>query len=201
MVIIGTAAIAVAMWVWLGSRVGSRLHIVAGVHRDDEARSGSTAPSRRRNRSEERRLHIVAQAPIVADLLGAAVAAGASVPDALDVVISAVEDPVRSRLESVRASVELGAPTTVAWAELLDEEALAPIASAVIRSAQTGSTMSTVLDAAAADMRQAHRAQVEVAARSAGVRSVAPLALCFLPAYLLVGVVPVVAGFAQSLFG
>jgi len=137
----------------------------------------------------------------VADLLSAAVAAGASVQDAIDVVIPAIDEPVRSRLEGVRASIELGAPTTIAWAEMLDDEALAPIAGAVIRSAQTGSAISTVLDAAAVDMRQAHRSQVEVAARSAGVRAVAPLALCFLPAYLLVGVVPVIAGFAESLFG
>ena len=132
--------------------------------------------------------------------MSAAISAGASVQDALTVVTSTVDEPLRSRLNSVRASVALGAPQTVAWAQLLDDDALAPIASAVIRSAQTGSTISIVLDAAAVDMRHAHRAQVEVAARSAGVRSVAPLALCFLPAFLLVGVVPVIAGFATALF-
>jgi Flp pilus assembly protein TadB len=145
-------------------------------------------------------LQIVAQAPVIADLLSAAIAAGASVPDALDAVITAIEEPARGRLESVRASMQLGAPATIAWADLLDDDALAPIAGAVIRSSRTGASISAVLDAAAVDMRQAHRAQVEVAARSAGVRAVAPLALCFLPAYLLVGVVPVVAGFAQALF-
>ena len=37
------------------------------------------------------------------------------------------------------------------------------------------------------------------AARVAGVQAVAPLAACFLPAFVLVGVVPVVAGVAGSL--
>jgi len=49
-------------------------------------------------------------------------------------------------------------------------------------------------------VRLASTAALEARARAAGVRSVAPLALCFLPAYLLVGVVPVVAGFAGDLF-
>jgi hypothetical protein len=36
------------------------------------------------------------------------------------------------------------------------------------------------------------------AARSAGVRAVAPLGLCFLPAFVLVGVVPTVVGLATA---
>ena len=200
MVLLGSISIALALWVWLSSRARSRLHALASVGGQDETASVSSIPQHRGHRMETR-LQTVAQAPVVADLLSASVAAGASVPDALDVVIAVIDEPVRGRLESVRASLQLGAPATIAWADLLDDDALAPIAGAIIRSARTGASISSVLDAAAVDMRQAHRAQVEVAARSAGVRSVAPLALCFLPAYLLVGVVPVVAGFAQSLFG
>ena len=60
--------------------------------------------------------------------------------------------------------------------------------------------MSDALEAAAVALRKTHVAAVETRARAAGVRSGAPLALCFLPAYLLVGVVPVVAGFAGDLF-
>jgi hypothetical protein len=41
---------------------------------------------------------------------------------------------------------------------------------------------------------------VEVAARSAGVRSVAPLAACYLPAFILLGIVPVVASMATDMF-
>ena len=36
-------------------------------------------------------------------------------------------------------------------------------------------------------------------ARRAGVQAVGPLAACFLPAFVLVGVVPVVVGVAQAL--
>ena len=45
-------------------------------------------------------------------------------------------------------------------------------------------------------MRRDRQRAVEVAAQAAGVRAVAPLAACFLPAFLLLGVVPVVASLA-----
>ena len=67
-----------------------------------------------------------------------------------------------------------------------------------MRSAQSGAPLSTVLARIAQDMRRDRHAAVEVAARSAGVRAVAPLAACFLPAFLLVGVVPVVASLAGA---
>jgi Flp pilus assembly protein TadB len=192
--------VAVSVWVFLGSRAASRLHALPRSNGRGHADSISPAQARRTRAQRERtRLGLSAQAPVLADLMSAAISAGASVHDALTVVSATVDEPLKSRLEAVRASVALGAPQTLAWAPLLDDEALAPIASAVIRSAQTGATISIVLDAAAVDMRHAHRAQVEVAARSAGVRAVAPLALCFLPAFLLVGVVPVIAGFATAL--
>ncbi len=198
--VLGSLTIALALWVWLSSRARSRIRALASV--DSKAESASvTSNQQHRGHLKETRLQMVAQAPVVADLLSASVAAGASVPDALDVVIAVIDEPMRGKLQSVRASGQLGAPATAAWADLLDDDALAPIAGAIIRSARTGASISSVLDAAAVDLRHTHRAQVEVAARSAGIRSVAPLALCFLPAYLLVGVVPVIAGFAESLFG
>ena len=143
---------------------------------------------------------LIAQAPVVADLLATAVSAGATIHEALSVVADAVDDPIREKVRSVAAAVHFGAGPHEAWSDWLDVPALTPIALAVIRSQHSGSPVSSVLDAAAADMRQAHRADVEARARAAGVRAVAPLALCFLPAFLLVGVVPIVAGFAGSMF-
>ena len=64
---------------------------------------------------------------------------------------------------------------------------------------ETGAPLSSVLARIAEDMRRDRQVAVEVAARSAGVKAVAPLAACFLPAFLLLGVVPVVAALASSL--
>jgi hypothetical protein len=49
----------------------------------------------------------------------------------------------------------------------------------------------------AGDLRRRRRAAAEQRARSVGVRAAAPLGLCFLPAFVLIGVVPsVVSAFA-----
>lgn len=194
--ILAAACVAVAVWWWLGSRVAHRLTDLAPL---EESRSQPDAESR--VSEAEQRVRLLAQAPLVADLLSAAVHSGASIVDAISFVGEAVDEPARGRLLSVRAAIELGAPPHVAWSTLLDVPALEPIAVAALRSLQTGAPLAYVLDSAASDMRQVHRAEVTEAARSAGVRTVAPLALCFLPAYLLVGVVPIIAGFASSLFG
>ena len=184
-----------ALWVWLGSHAPARI----GELRSPSRQIAPDHTSAKRIRDHKARL--VAQAPVIADMISAVVSSGATVGEALGATVDVIDEPARSYLQRVRASIELGAPASVAWAELLDEESLAPVAAAVIRSGHTGSPLGFVLDAAAVDMRQAHRAKVTEVARSAGVRSVAPLALCFLPAYLLVGVVPIVAGFATNIFG
>jgi hypothetical protein len=50
-------------------------------------------------------------------------------------------------------------------------------------------------------VRRRHRREVEVAARSAGIRAVGPLAACFLPAFLLVGTMPVIASMGEVVLG
>jgi tight adherence protein B len=44
------------------------------------------------------------------------------------------------------------------------------------------------------DLRESAHAEGQAAARRAGVRIVGPLTLCFLPAFVLLGVVPAVVG-------
>ncbi len=195
--LVSALLISVAVAMWLGSPSGVRLRSIAA------SKTVGSRPSRSRSRRRRHldRTMLVGQAPVVAELLGTAVAAGATVPEALRVVANAVGDPIRSRLLGVTTAVDLGADPPVAWSSWLDEPALSQIAHAIIRSHLSGSPLSVVLDAAAGDMRRAYKDDVEARARAAGVRAVAPLALCYLPAYLLVGVVPVVAGFANTMFG
>ena len=57
----------------------------------------------------------------------------------------------------------------------------------------TGSLLVESLLVHAEVARQERHGQVEAAARRVGVRSVMPLMLCFIPAFLLLGVVPTVA--------
>lgn len=194
--VLSAIAIGAAVWLWLGAP--SRLRVASlRQHARSEPPRGRL---RRRRRPTEEAGALIAQAPVVADLLATAVSAGASIHEALVVVADAVDEPIRGKVRAVGAAVHFGASPHEAWSDWLDVPALTPIAQAVIRSQHSGSPLSSVLDSAAADMRQVHRADVEARARASGVRAVAPLALCFLPAFLLVGVVPVVAGFAGSMF-
>lgn len=143
-------------------------------------------------------LALTRQAPVVAELLGAIVGAGASIVHAVDAVESAVSSPASDHLGAVRAALQLGALPQEAWSHV--PAPLQPIARAVRRSQESGAPLSFVLDGTVEDLRREHRSAVQAAARAAGVRVVAPLALCFLPAYLVIGVVPIVASLARGLF-
>jgi hypothetical protein len=70
---------------------------------------------------------------------------------------------------------------------------------AVSRASATGAPLAAAMRELAADERERARWAATEQARVAGVRAVGPLAACFLPAFVLVGVVPVVAGVAGSL--
>jgi hypothetical protein len=72
---------------------------------------------------------------------------------------------------------------------------------AVARSGATGAPLARTVREVAADERARQRAALEERARAVGVRAVAPLAVCFLPAFVLVGVVPVVVGIARAVLG
>jgi len=92
----------------------------------------------------------------------------------------------------------MGASERNAWQSGAGDTSWQPIAAAMARSARSGAPLANVLADTAEDLRREQVRTIEVAARAAGVRAVGPLAACFLPGYLLLGVVPVVAGLAES---
>lgn len=151
--------------------------------------------------SRDRRIAISRQLPQVADLLAATLASGAPPGRACGAVATAVDEPLCSILGWVRGSLALGATAADAWQSADPDGSLASISTAFIRSDSSGAPIADVLATTAADLRRRHRREVEVAARSAGVRAVAPLAACFLPAFLLVGTVPVIASMAEGVLG
>jgi pilus assembly protein TadC len=57
------------------------------------------------------------------------------------------------------------------------------------------------LRALGSDLRASSRARTEEALRRAGVWVLAPLGACFLPAFVCLGVVPLVLGIARDVFG
>lgn len=126
---------------------------------------------------------------VVVDLAAAALAGGASVPDALcvlgDVLGGAWGKPVRR----AGAVLLLGGSWAEAWRG-------APPRTAALKSALEpawvdGAPPGPLLAQAADRIRSEQARAAREAAARLGVRLVLPLGLCFLPAFVLLGLVPV----------
>ena len=147
-----------------------------------------------------RRTTVRLSLPGAAELLAACLTAGTTLEAATMAVARAVGGPLGEDLDSVLRSVQLGSPPVQAWtAAALDPE-LAPLATALARASRGGAPPAEVLNDAAQDLRDRRRADGSAAAQRVGVHVVAPLALCFLPAFVLLGIVPLVLGLVEQLF-
>lgn len=152
------------------------------------------ASIRRERRAAERDL------PLAIELWSACSLAGRTPHEALPVVCAAVGSELGARFRMVRARLELGGDPVVEWRRLSDDPLLGDLANAVLRSLESGAPLADGLDRLAIDCRRRQRMAGLARARSVGVQAAAPLALCFLPAFMLIGVVPTVAGSFQQLF-
>ncbi len=139
------------------------------------------------------------QLPLALDLMAAALSAGATVDAAVALAARATGPPLGAVLQGVAASLRLGGSSDEAWLLAREDPVLRPVARLAVRSAASGSAMAVACRDLAARSRVAAVAEADVAIKRAGVLAVLPLALCFLPAFVLVGVVPVVVGLLGSL--
>jgi Flp pilus assembly protein TadB len=146
----------------------------------------------------ERRARLIADIPIAVDLLAACLRGGTPWGAAVEAVAAALGGPLGEELHGVAAQVRLGADPTAAWLALTREPALSELARTVARAANSGSSLAPALARLAQDQRRSARAAASARARAAGIRAVAPLGLCFLPAFVLLGIVPAVAGIAAT---
>jgi len=78
---------------------------------------------------------------------------------------------------------------------------LTPTAESAWVPARSGTSLVDCLRVHADEARRRRREQETKRARSVGVKSVQPLALCFLPAFVLIGVVPLVASLLGTFTG
>lgn len=161
--------------------------------------AGRLLGRREASQQKARRRALAADLPLAADLLAACLRAGQPPDRALGVVADALDGPLGSELGVVAANLRMGADPSAAWADLRAEPVLAPLARAMARSADSGAPVAAWLDDLADDARRAARMHAVQNARTVGVRAVLPLGLCFLPAFVLLGVVPVVAGAVGAL--
>nr|WP_246416237.1 type II secretion system F family protein [Nocardioides luti] len=151
-------------------------------------------PAVRRRREQVRR-----DLPHVVDLLAAALRAGAAPDAAVTVVCAALPGPAASRLASVSARLALGLEPVRVWESLADDPELAPLGRTLARAQASGASVVPSVERLADDLARQARADVEERARAVGVKAALPLGLCLLPAFLLVGIVPLVVGLLSTL--
>ena len=145
------------------------------------------------------RLELIRTAPLVADLLAAALSAGVPSVHALPVVARAVGGPTERLLGVVHRRMMLGEPPEHAWSRVATSPGIGGIARAAARSGRTGAPLAALLTSTAAELRADATASGLAQVRAASVRAVLPLGLCLLPSFGLLGIVPVVAGLLPSL--
>ncbi|MFL4905997.1 type II secretion system F family protein [Streptomyces sp. MMS24-I2-30] len=141
------------------------------------------------------------QLPLAADLLAACIAAGAGPVIAAQAVGEALAGPVGEGLAQGAAEVRLGGEPAEAWRRLASLPGARPLARLLERADESGLPAAGPVARLAADAR-AQRARTATArARRAAVMVTAPVGLCFLPAFITVGVLPVVIGLAGGVVG
>ena len=151
------------------------------------------------------RQRLLADLPLALDLLAGCLSGGASPGEAAHAVGRAIGGPCGTRLLAVASALAVGSTGQDAWLRLSGPDGragpdpLAAAARALSRAAEGGAPVAAAVARLAAEARAESRSRGQAAARRAGVLAVAPLGLCFLPAFVLIGVVPVIAGLAGPL--
>jgi pilus assembly protein TadC len=136
---------------------------------------------------------------VVLDLLDVALTAGASVPHALRAVGEVVKGRDGAALERAGTALVLGASWRASWSEAPSH--LSPVVECLESTWSTGAPSGPALRARAAALRRDSRRAAREAAARLGVRLVLPLGLCFLPAFVLLGLVPLMLSLGRGLLG
>ncbi|TQJ38341.1 type II secretion system (T2SS) protein F [Arthrobacter sp. SLBN-112] len=126
------------------------------------------------------------------ELVAAMLDAGAGIGRSLELVAASAVPQYRDSLRPVVSALAIGADWETAWrssAVRLPE--ILELRDALGFAALTGAPSSAILYAQAARLRRERFRAAEKRAASLGVKLVVPLGLCSLPAFICLGVVPV----------
>ncbi|MFF2651072.1 type II secretion system F family protein [Streptomyces sp. NPDC058045] len=139
--------------------------------------------------------------PLAADLLAACIAAGADPVAASRAVGESLGGPVGERLARGAAEVRLGGEPAEAWRDLAALPGAEPLARLLARAGDSGAPAAAPVARIATAARESWGRAATARARRAGVLITVPVGICFLPAFLAIGVLPVVIGLAGRLLG
>jgi tight adherence protein C len=160
------------------------------------AAAGWRLPDLRLARLGKERDELVRAAlPDALDLLGACALAGMNLDRALRTVAPDVDGPLGAALRETLRALDVGMRRTDAYQVLVEAAPLPEIRSlvrALERAERYGTSVAVTLVSQAREMRSRRRAAIETAARAAEVKMLFPLVVCFLPAFVILTVAPVV---------
>jgi Flp pilus assembly protein TadB len=182
-----------AVWAFTPGRWAAVASVLAALVVWRRSRAWEPSSVRRR------RARVESELPWVVDLLVVALRAGLGPVEALGRVEEVCHPDVGGELRVPLARLRLGVDPVSVWGELAGHPELGRLGVALRRATESGASVVDALSRLADDLRGARRAAVEVRVRRIEVRAAVPLGVCLLPSFVLLAVVPLVAGSAARL--
>ncbi|MGW7353548.1 type II secretion system F family protein [Streptomyces sp. NPDC054784] len=139
------------------------------------------------------------QLPLAAELLAACLATGSDPGRAAEAVGGALGGPLGDRLLRASTELRLGGEPAAVWGRFGGPPGCEALARCLARAGTVGVPAVEPVTRLAADARARTSRAAAARSRRAAVLVTAPLGLCFLPAFLALGVAPVALGLAGSL--
>lgn len=131
------------------------------------------------------------------ELFSACLMAGLGAQGAATAVATASQNPSWGRTARLLA---LGIDAERAWAELASIPALAELAHMASCSGRSGAALTEACQRIATEHREQAKEEATAQAERAGVLIALPMTLCYLPAFFLLGLVPVLVGMGSNFF-
>lgn len=144
-------------------------------------------------------VHGLRDTAMMLELVAAMLDAGSGIGRSLELVAASASTDYRKALRPVVSALAIGADWETAWrSSEVRLPGILELRDALGFAALTGAPSSAILYAQAARLRRERFRAAEKRAASLGVKLVIPLGLCSLPAFICLGVVPVLLALVPS---
>jgi tight adherence protein C len=138
---------------------------------------------------EARKKSVQRELPNFLDMVATSVEAGTALSQSLNIAMDAVTGPLHRELELVNDDIRLGrsrGEALAAMAHRVREPDLTTCVTAIVQAEKLGGNIANVLNSLAAEARERRMLRAEEIAAALPVKMVFPMALCMLPALLLI---------------
>jgi pilus assembly protein TadC len=134
------------------------------------------------------------------DVLASCLASGMAVASAAAATGESAPRPLADVLNRAASLLALGADSRTAWSaqQSSRDQRMASLQRLAIRSASSGAALAQGVAGLADEARLDAGDEARAAAERASVLIAGPLGLCYLPAFVCLGIVPVIAGLATD---